>query len=137
MPFVAVRTGPSASPILPPRKGILGLRHAHISNLIGGSRLSHIPLEKGDGERPFDEAGLDLVEIDSVPLHRLKLASIWLRIEQVERLGKGDLSRAVVMRPSWNCSQRLRVSGRPLGGLGAHPASGGGALVFATLNATM
>ena len=54
--------------------------------------LGHIPLERGDGERPFEEAGLDLVEIDSVLLHRLKLASIWLRIEQDERLGKGDLS---------------------------------------------
>jgi len=32
------------------------------------------------------------VEIDPVLLHRLKLASIWLRIEQDERVGKGDLS---------------------------------------------
>ncbi len=27
VPFVAVGTGPSASPILPPPKGIVGLRH--------------------------------------------------------------------------------------------------------------
>lgn len=54
--------------------------------------LHEMPQEGGSDSRPFAEAALDLVEIDPVLLHRLKLASIWLRIEQDERLGKGDLS---------------------------------------------
>src|SRR5215213_4250965 len=40
MPFVCGRFGPSASPILLPRKGISALRHAYHAKIIGGSRLS-------------------------------------------------------------------------------------------------
>lgn len=54
--------------------------------------LRQMPLEGDNGVHPFDGAGLDVIEVDPVLLHRLKLASIWLRIEQDERLGKGDLA---------------------------------------------
>src|SRR5215213_10332333 len=42
MPFVCGRFGPSASPILLPRKGISALRHAYHAKIIGGSRLSEM-----------------------------------------------------------------------------------------------
>lgn len=54
--------------------------------------LRQMPLAGEESEHPFEGAALDIVEIDRVLLHRLKLASIWLRIEQDERLGKGDLT---------------------------------------------
>lgn len=54
--------------------------------------LRQMPLEGDAGVRPFDGAGLNVIEVDPVLVHRLKLASIWLRIEQDERLGKGDLT---------------------------------------------
>jgi hypothetical protein len=54
--------------------------------------LRQMPLEGDAGVHPFEGAGLDVIEVDPVVLHRLKLASIWLRIEQDERLGKGDLT---------------------------------------------
>src|SRR5215212_11714300 len=44
MPFVCGRFGPSASPILLPRKGISALRHAYHAKIIGGSRLIYLAL---------------------------------------------------------------------------------------------
>src|SRR5680860_1446928 len=43
MPFVRLSFRTVASPILPPHKGILALRHAHSRHIIGGSGLS-LPL---------------------------------------------------------------------------------------------
>src|SRR5680860_1778746 len=40
MPFVRLSFRTVASPILPPHKGILALRHAHSRHIIGGSGLS-------------------------------------------------------------------------------------------------
>jgi len=54
--------------------------------------LRQMPLEGQPELHPFGGAGLDIVEVDQVLLHRLKLASVWLRIGQDEQLGKGDLS---------------------------------------------
>jgi hypothetical protein len=54
--------------------------------------LRQMPLSEEPDVYPFEDAGLDVVEVDPVLLHRLKLASIWLRIEQDERLGNGDVS---------------------------------------------
>ncbi|OZB78387.1 MAG: hypothetical protein B7X41_20095 [Microbacterium sp. 14-71-5] len=54
--------------------------------------LRGMPFEDSPNEHPFEGAALDVIEIDKALLHRLKLASVWLRIEQDERLGKGDVS---------------------------------------------
>ena len=54
--------------------------------------LRQMPLEEEPDRHPFEGAGLDVVQVDRALLHRLKLASVWLRIEQDERLGSGDLS---------------------------------------------
>lgn len=54
--------------------------------------LRGMPFDDNPKEHPFEGAALDVVEIDKALVHRLKLASVWLRIEQDERLGKGDVS---------------------------------------------
>lgn len=54
--------------------------------------LRQMPLGGDASVHPFEGAGLHVIEVDPVLLHRLKLASIWLRIEQDERLGNGDLT---------------------------------------------
>ena len=41
---------------------------------------------------PSRVRGVHVVEVDPVLLHRLKIASVWLRLEQDERLSSGDLS---------------------------------------------
>jgi hypothetical protein len=44
-----------------------------------------------DPERgPFPNAGVHVVEVNPALIHRLKIASVWLRIEQDVRLGSGD-----------------------------------------------
>lgn len=50
------------------------------------------PLSTDSGSYPFHDAGLDVLEVDQALVHRLKLPSIWLRIEQDDRLGVGDVS---------------------------------------------
>lgn len=47
MPFARGSDQDFSSPILPPSKGILVLRHAHPATLIGGSRLSAVRARLG------------------------------------------------------------------------------------------
>lgn len=44
------------------------------------------------GSGPFTNAGVHLIEVNRALVHRLKIASVWLRIEQDARLGGGDVS---------------------------------------------
>ena len=49
--------------------------------------------EEGDDQAfPFSNAGLQILEVDRALVHRLKLASVWVRVRHDEKLGKGDLS---------------------------------------------
>lgn len=54
--------------------------------------LKEMPLESDPSAHPFENAALTLVEIDPALLHRIKIASVWLRIKQDLRLQEGDLS---------------------------------------------
>ena len=54
--------------------------------------LRQMPTAEGPNDRPFSNASVHVVEIDPALLHRLKIASVWLRIEQDLRLKQGDLS---------------------------------------------
>jgi hypothetical protein len=44
------------------------------------------------GDHPFMHAGVQFAEVSSVLHHRLKLASVWLRIEHDPRLAAGDVT---------------------------------------------
>ncbi|MCC6496997.1 MAG: hypothetical protein IT193_12165 [Propionibacteriaceae bacterium] len=46
---------------------------------------------------PFPNTGVHVLEVDHSLLRRLKIASVWLRLEQDARLGSGDASHVVAM----------------------------------------
>ncbi|TNC44675.1 hypothetical protein FHE65_07830 [Mumia zhuanghuii] len=54
--------------------------------------LNSVRFTEDPAAAPFPNAGLHVIEVDPALIHRLKLASIWLRIEQDVRLGGGDTS---------------------------------------------
>jgi hypothetical protein len=54
--------------------------------------LREVRLIEDPSTAPFNNSAAHVLEIDPILLHRLKIASIWLRIEQDVRLGSGDLA---------------------------------------------
>jgi len=53
-------------------------------------RLQEITLAEDPAMRPFANSGLQLMEIDIALIHRLKVPSVWLRLEHDDRLNDGD-----------------------------------------------
>lgn len=54
--------------------------------------LNEVRFSEDPASGPFPNTGVYLVEASTALLHRVKLASVWLRIEQDARLGGGDMS---------------------------------------------
>lgn len=54
--------------------------------------LNSVRFSEDPDHGPFPNTGVHVVEVDPALLHRLKIASVWLRIEQDARLGTGDAS---------------------------------------------
>lgn len=54
--------------------------------------LTDVPLAEDPTYRPFAHASVHVLEVDPVLLHRLKIASVMLRLEHDTRLGEGDLT---------------------------------------------
>lgn len=55
------------------------------------STLQSLPLNESLNVKPFADAGLHTLEVNRALLHRLKIASVWIRMEHDERLGRGDV----------------------------------------------
>ena len=75
---------------------LLHLYAVPVVDLPSQVRLFHQQLEEtrfteDPSDGPFANAAVHLLEVDPVLLHRLKIASVWLRLEQDVRLGTGDL----------------------------------------------
>jgi hypothetical protein len=107
MPFVAVGTGPSASPILPPRKGILGLRHAHPTKFIGGSGFSFNigQFRSIRNGRVFMTKRTALRDLDGTGHHgrdtRFRWSRLrWVKVSSVRRTYARD--RAAIRVGSWH-----------------------------------
>jgi hypothetical protein len=54
--------------------------------------LREIPVAEDPTSRPFENSSVHLLEVKPWLLHRLKIASVWLRLKQDVRMGRGDLS---------------------------------------------
>jgi hypothetical protein len=54
--------------------------------------LHSVRFTENPDKGPFPNTGVHVVEVNPVLVHRLKIASVWLRIEQDVRLGSGDAS---------------------------------------------
>lgn len=62
--------------------------------------LRDMPSAENAEVHPFEDAGLDIVEVGRTLVQRLKLPSIWLRIEQDPRLQGGDTSHLLTVGES-------------------------------------
>jgi hypothetical protein len=54
--------------------------------------LNEVRFSEDPTSGPFPNTGVYFVEVSTALLHRVRLASVWLRIEQDVRLGGGDMS---------------------------------------------
>lgn len=68
----------------------LPARARHVQGLLAGSEL-----DNDSGVTPFSAAGVHAVEVDPALIHRLKIPSVWVRLEHDQRLQSGDLSHVV------------------------------------------
>lgn len=59
-------------------------RHIH-------EALTAIPMEGDDAQLPFRDAGVHVVAHDPALVHRIKFASVWLRLEYDHRLRSGNV----------------------------------------------
>ncbi len=62
--------------------------------------LNSVRFTEDPEEGPFANTGVHVIETDPALVHRLKMASVWLRIEHDARLGGGDASHITALNAS-------------------------------------